>query len=124
MGGARVPIGQSEVPGGGGAGQISPTGGRKKRVFSPHLCVSRCPPPRRPRTPQGGPPRAEEAEGRYSLPVFDVRLPPLSPLETASRLPTPLLPCRGLQATVAPADTRAGTSAELPTTYWKHPCTG
>lgn len=61
------PIGQSEVPGRGSAGQIAPTGGREKPVSSLRLGVSGCPPPGRPRTPLGAGRPSQSAGGRGVL---------------------------------------------------------
>lgn len=110
MGGARVPSANQKSRGEAARGRLPQRVGARSR-FPPYASASPgalLPEGLGPRWTQGGPPRAQEAEGCFSLLVFDVRPPPLSPYqETASRPPTPPLPSHGLQATVAPADTSA-----------------
>lgn len=79
--------------------------------FPSHTSLPQVPPwkssdPSRAQDGESGSPGADEAEGRFSVPVFEVGTiaPPFFPSGDRRKAPNPPLPLPGLPATVAPAD--------------------
>lgn len=122
---------QSEVPGRRGRGGLSREEGRETRVGKPAACP---PPPRLPRPgarlgrgpprEEGGSPGAEEAEGRFSFRVWEVR-PSAAPCPhrvSASGQPARPLHPHGLQAAAAPGRALGPASAVPEGTHPRTTC--